>query len=63
MADELVDPNNYPFTGGMKYLGSNYDSLTDEEKVALFKSTSLKEPALSDLKLLKPFYVRLYSED
>lgn len=59
----LVDPNGYAFTGGMKYLGSNFDSLTTDEKVALFKSTSLKEPSLADLKLLKPFYVRIYYED
>ncbi len=58
-----IDPEKYAFTKGLTYLGSHYEKMTDEQKVALFKSTSLKDAALSDLMLLDPFTVRLYYED
>lgn len=58
-----IDPENIPFTDGMKYVGKDLDSMTPSEKVALYKSTAIQEPVLDDLKLISPFKVHRYYED
>lgn len=58
-----VDVEPYAFTKGLTYLGKDYTTMTDAQKVAMFKSTSLKDADIADLALLKPFLVRMYYED
>ena len=60
MADTTTTPT---FTGGMSKIGSNFSSLTDAEKVAVYKSTSITGATVSDLALISPFIARMYYED
>ena len=60
MADTTTTPT---FTGGMSKIGSNFSSLTDAEKVAVYKSTSTTDATVSDLALISPFIARMYYED
>ncbi len=61
MADTTTTPT---FTGGMSKIGSNFSSLTDAEKVAVYKSTSNNtDITVSDLALISPFIARVYYEE
>ena len=51
------------FNYGMKKLGENYDQLTDEEKINLFKQTSIQEADIRDLALISPFYGHMFYEE
>lgn len=43
-------------------LSQNYHALTDVEKVNLFKSTAVEEPAVVDLQTIGKFKVLIYKE-
>lgn len=60
MADTSTDK---PFTGGMSKLGTNFDNLTPDQKVAAYKSTTDTEATVADLALISPFTARMYYED
>lgn len=51
------------FDYGMKKLGENYDRLSDDEKISLFKQTSIQEADIRDLEKISPFYGHMFYED
>lgn len=50
------------FTGGLKLMGSNFDSLSDDEKLSIYQQASVEAPTVHDLTLISPFKVRRYHE-
>lgn len=63
MADENLQEEPV-FTDGMTKIASNWSSKTDEEKVAIFKSTDTnKEATINDLSKISPFIAHMYYED
>ena len=57
----MADPE---FTGNMSKISSDWDSLTEDEKVALYKSTDYtKQADIEDLRKISPFYGHLYYEE
>ena len=48
----------------LQRLASNFDSLSDTEKVNVYKQASDSAPPIEDLKAISPFRLRVYeSED
>ena len=48
----------------LKKLASNFDSLSDTEKVNIYKQASDTTPPIEDLRAISPFRLRIYqSED
>ena len=48
----------------LKKLASNFDSLSDTEKVNIYKQASDTIPPIEDLRAISPFRLRIYqSED
>lgn len=58
MAEEIT------FNDGMTKIASNWSGMTDEEKVAAFKSVDInKEATVRDLSKISPFIAHMYYED
>ena len=58
MAEEIT------FDDGMAKIASNWSGMTDEEKVAAFKSVDInKEATVRDLSKISPFTAHMYYED
>ena len=58
MAEEIK------FDDGMSKIASNWSGMTDEEKVAAFKSVDInKEATVRDLSKISPFIAHMYYED
>ena len=58
MAEEIK------FDDGMSTIASNWSGMTDEEKVAAFKSVDInKEATVRDLSKISPFIAHMYYED
>ena len=48
----------------LQRLASNFDSLSDAEKVNIYKQASDTAPLIEDLRVISPFHLRVYeSED
>ena len=61
MADETP---TIEFEDGMSKIASNWSGMTDEEKVAAFKSVDInKEATIRDLEKISPFIAHMYYED
>ena len=57
-------PDEITFDDGMSKIASNWSEMTDEEKVAAFKSVDInKEATIRDLSKISPFTAHMYYED
>lgn len=60
----MADDTPIEFEDGMSKIASNWSGMTDEEKVAAFKSVDInKEATIRDLEKISPFTAHMYYED
>lgn len=60
----MADETPIEFEDGMTKIASNWSGMSDEEKVAAFKSVEVnKEATVRDLEKISPFIGHMYYED